>query len=514
MRHLSILFLTVLASLAAAADLTLTSYTGQPVYGSTAITNLTAGTSFTLASGQGTVFRATGLIRLIPGFTAVTGSSFNAKLVVPQLDNIVLQAGTPPPYFANTQVQFSAIAYDQTGQPMSVPLVWSETGSGSITQAGLFSTGASLGNVTVTVASGSISQSTGLTITAKPPTAAIASTQSTYPLGYTFSGSGSQAFEGRAITSYAWAFSDGGTASGVTTTHDFPGGLSYNVTLTVTDSGGFQGSTTSIIDVPDAQDVYLSAVPITGGYNAGYTLTAQTVFQAGLGNVPASIEVGKGWRTKLQGGGLYYGFKPDRTQPAQDIYASTLLIQATTTPNPNHLFLMSYGKLGSQTHTQKFPVGKGWIDDNGSATRRPVFIPDKAQASQNIAIAQRAFTWSMPGGITPGINLTGYYLGAPITQGISLGKGWIEGRWFDKDPLIGVNDFGSATKTVQKNDHADGLDGVAPTAVYQGTFYMSPTYFISNTFSKGGPPPGGSLAGNGYLIGDGLTISFMPSGAQ
>jgi PKD repeat protein len=52
-----------------------------------------------------------------------------------------------------------------------------------------------------------------------------------------------------AITSYVWAFGDGTTGSGRTTTHTFATANSYNVTLTVTNDRGLSASTTQAVNV-------------------------------------------------------------------------------------------------------------------------------------------------------------------------------------------------------------------------------------------------------------------------
>jgi PKD repeat protein len=54
---------------------------------------------------------------------------------------------------------------------------------------------------------------------------------------------------GRTITSYQWRFGDGGTATGVTTTHAYDVVGTYPVVLTVTDSAGVQTTATQNITV-------------------------------------------------------------------------------------------------------------------------------------------------------------------------------------------------------------------------------------------------------------------------
>lgn len=54
---------------------------------------------------------------------------------------------------------------------------------------------------------------------------------------------------GRTISTYAWNFGDGSTATGITTTHKFSVLGTFPVTLTVTDSAGIQGTTTTNVIV-------------------------------------------------------------------------------------------------------------------------------------------------------------------------------------------------------------------------------------------------------------------------
>lgn len=64
-----------------------------------------------------------------------------------------------------------------------------------------------------------------------------------------FDGSSSKAAGGRSIVTYEWTFSDGKTATGVTTSRTFTTAGSYTVTLKVTDSAGFTSSVSQTITV-------------------------------------------------------------------------------------------------------------------------------------------------------------------------------------------------------------------------------------------------------------------------
>jgi PKD repeat protein len=57
------------------------------------------------------------------------------------------------------------------------------------------------------------------------------------------------------ITSYAWNFGDGATGSGQLVTHTYAASGTYNVTLTVTDNGGANGSVSKSVSVGTSADV-------------------------------------------------------------------------------------------------------------------------------------------------------------------------------------------------------------------------------------------------------------------
>ncbi len=63
------------------------------------------------------------------------------------------------------------------------------------------------------------------------------------------SGAKSHADDETTITSYAWTFGDGGSATGVTATHTYAANGTYTINLTVTDSNGLTNSTTVSVTV-------------------------------------------------------------------------------------------------------------------------------------------------------------------------------------------------------------------------------------------------------------------------
>jgi PKD repeat protein len=87
----------------------------------------------------------------------------------------------------------------------------------------------------------------------QPPVAAISAIpdSGTAPLAVSFSGAGSADADG-SISSYAWSFGDGATASGLTTSHTYTIPGTYTARLTVTDNQGASGSKTTTIQVNSA----------------------------------------------------------------------------------------------------------------------------------------------------------------------------------------------------------------------------------------------------------------------
>ena len=110
--------------------------------------------------------------------------------------------------------------------------------------------------LTITDSSGSTSSATQqVTVTAPlvPPVAKISS--SADGLSASFDGSGSTATSPATISSYAWKFGDGGTATGATPKHVYAAAGTYTVTLTVTDSKAQSSSTTASVTVTHADPV-------------------------------------------------------------------------------------------------------------------------------------------------------------------------------------------------------------------------------------------------------------------
>ena len=114
-----------------------------------------------------------------------------------------------------------------------------------------------------------------------PPTAAF--TSGCVDLVCTFDGSTSTDADGT-VTSYAWTFGDGGTATGQTTSHTYGAAGTYSVGLTVTDDKGATNVKTGSVTVSTTPN------PSTISHVASAAVAANT--QAPRITVPSTVQAG------------------------------------------------------------------------------------------------------------------------------------------------------------------------------------------------------------------------------
>ncbi|HMG72798.1 MAG TPA: PKD domain-containing protein, partial [Pyrinomonadaceae bacterium] len=111
-----------------------------------------------------------------------------------------------------------------------------------------------------------------------------------------FSGAGSFDSDG-SITSYSWSFGDGGTGSGVSPIHPYSAAGTYNVTLTVTDNLGAQGSATTTVSISSSSsDQFVQnflqrglARPPTGDESSYWTDIMRSAYAQGQGSMRFAI---------------------------------------------------------------------------------------------------------------------------------------------------------------------------------------------------------------------------------
>jgi PKD repeat protein len=158
----------------------------------------------------------------------------------------VANAGGPYNGTAGAPLTFSASASTgPTGQPLSYQWNFGDgsTGTGVSPAHSYRSTGSYTVAVTVATNNGASSTASTTASIASTPVANAGGPYNERPgTPVAFNGSKSTAPSGQTLT-YAWAFGDGATGTGVTASHSYAAGGNYTVSLTVTD--GIGGTSTA-----------------------------------------------------------------------------------------------------------------------------------------------------------------------------------------------------------------------------------------------------------------------------
>ncbi|HEY8009913.1 MAG TPA: hypothetical protein VIE67_02845 [Rudaea sp.] len=263
----------------------------------------------------------------------------------------VLTTITVSPASASVQTggtkQFSATGYDQFGQPVSPQptFTWSVSGGGSISASGLFTAGSTAGGpFTVTAASGSVSGTASVTVTASPvlTTITVTPASASVQTGGTkqFSATGYDQFSQPVSPqpTFIWSVSGGGSisASGLFTAGSTAGGP-----FTVTATSGSVSGTANVTVTSVPPDFSLSAGPssqsVKRGNTATYTVTI-TPANGFNGSVTLSLTG--------QPSGSTVTFTPN---PATS--TSTLTVKTLSTTSRRTYTLTIKGVSGSLSHT-------------------------------------------------------------------------------------------------------------------------------------------------------------------
>lgn len=264
--------------------------------------------------------------------------------------------------------------------------------------------------VTLTVADGWLRAATPLTrsftvtgVGGNVPPTAVISPPSCNALACSFSGSTSSDPEGP-ISSYAWAFSDGGTATGATPSHTFPSAGTYQATLTVTDSGNLQASAQVSVTVSTvAATATFRAQATAQGSAATASVAIPAAVQAGdqlvlfiTANVATTASTPAGWTllgTQSDGSPDMRTWVFTRTAVAGGgTVSSALGATAKTTRN-----LVAYSGAGVPTVIASSVIGA----TSASLTAPAVAAPAGSRVVRQWANKTSAATgWTLPAGIT------------------------------------------------------------------------------------------------------------------
>ena len=243
--------------------------------------------------------------------------------------------------------QFTAAGLDQFGQLVSPQptFTWSVGGGGTISTSGLFTAGAAAGGpFTVTAASGSVSGTASVTVTATPvlTTITVSPASASVATGATqqFSATGKDQF-GNPVSpqpTFTWSVSGGGTisASGLFTAGSTAGGP-----FTVTAASGSVSGTASVTVTSTPPDFTVSVSPssqsVRRGNTATYTVTI-TRLNGFTGSVTLSLTG--------QPSGSTVTFTPN---PATT--SATLTVRTTQNTSRRTYTLTIRGVSGSLSHT-------------------------------------------------------------------------------------------------------------------------------------------------------------------
>ncbi|NYJ06256.1 PKD domain-containing protein [Petropleomorpha daqingensis] len=229
--------------------------------------------------------------------------------------------------------------------------------NGTIDEVAVYPTVLSAGQVTNHWTLGSTGTATNV-----PPTASFTSTAQDLALG--LDGSGSTDADG-SIASYAWAFGDGGTATGATAAHTYAAGGTYQVTLTVTDDKGATGTQTRAVTVtppPPNQ-------PPTAAFTATPNALAVTVDGGGSTDADGSIA---SYAWAFGDGGTATGATAAHTYAAGGTYTVTLTVTdddgATGSVSHDVTAVPGPQLLAADTFARTVAAGFGTADTGGAWT--------------------------------------------------------------------------------------------------------------------------------------------------
>ncbi|HUB26492.1 MAG TPA: hypothetical protein VL992_13780 [Tepidisphaeraceae bacterium] len=226
------------ADVAGESDLTYTWSVLSAPTGAPAVTFSANGTNASKNSvatvGQAGLYTFLATIQF-PGGFAVTSS---VSVTVSQtLKSIVVAPGYPT-INEDTPQQFTALGFDQFGNPDSLSASWSTTG-GSISAVGLLTSPSTGGGVTVTATSGAVSGSTTITVDSAP--AVIASAASASPMIVTGTTTNLSALAAGDTGNFVYTWSVASQPSGAATPTLSVNGTNaaQNTTATFTSAGDY-----------------------------------------------------------------------------------------------------------------------------------------------------------------------------------------------------------------------------------------------------------------------------------
>ncbi|MGH3577110.1 MAG: PKD domain-containing protein [Mycobacterium sp.] len=284
----------------------------------------------TVADNLGRVNCGTTTVSITGTGTGGTSGSTNPRI----------QVAPNGPYTGavNQQITFGGFATTQNAGATITNYLWSFGDGGSATGAAVQHAYTSAGTFTVTLtANDSAGQSSSNTTTAtiggsgSSGGSGSATTGQNSERGVTvntggpytgsagtainFTGTATTTNGGATITSYVWAFGDGGTATGQTASHTYANSGSFTLTLTATDSSGVAVAATAVVTIGGGSSAGPRTVQLVQGCNnVALTFpdnTPTTTVGNGVSPASALLSVWKLYDPQNQ---KYHAFFPGATQ--------------------------------------------------------------------------------------------------------------------------------------------------------------------------------------------------------
>ena len=275
----------------------------------------------------------------------LSATSTTAVTVLQTLSHVTVTPGTASLNLNGTQ-QFNASGTDQFGNAMLVSptFAWTDSGVGSISATGLYTSGTTAGNATITATSGGVSNTAAVTVTNAAPTIAVAATatpvlSNTSTLAVLGADDG-----GEANLTYTWVatskpagslvtFSANGTNAAKATTATFNRAGTYVLTANVSDGTTTTPSSVTVVVGQNVTTINVS--PNHGSVNLNgtqqFTAAAFDQFNQAMTTPPTFT-----WAVTGTAGGSV---------------SSTGLYTASTTAGNASVIATAAGKTGSATVT-------------------------------------------------------------------------------------------------------------------------------------------------------------------
>jgi PKD repeat protein len=305
-----------------------------------------------------------------------------------------------------------------------------------------------------------------------PPTAAIAASGSGGQAPYTLQvdGSGSSDPDG-SITSYAWDFGNGRTATGPTASVTYTGPGTFTVTLTVTDNRGATGTATRVITV-------------TGAPNAPPTAVIRTVSVSGT--IPLTVNLSGANSTDPDGSIVSYAWNLGNGQTATGPAVQVI-----------------YTEAGSYTVTLTV------TDDRGATNTQSLVI----EVSEDSNIAPSAEIVADPISGTAPLQVTFDGTESSDVDGTIVSYAWNFGNGQNAlgptPPPVTYNLPGTYTATLTVTDNRGATGVVSQTITVNRPPNQSPTANLTATPTTGSAPLLVQFSSTGSTDPDGAVTGYL-----